>query len=58
MNILARAFDDEEFDDEYIGDFEEEEYDGYNSRYEDSDNFLYDEDDYESSDKDYEGEDD
>ena len=39
--IFAKPFDDE--DD--IQDFEEEEYDGYDSDFEDSDRFLYDEND-------------
>lgn len=45
------------FEDDAIEDFEEEEYDGYNSNYEDSDRFVYDEDDYSSSDSDYEDDD-
>lgn len=53
--ILAKPFDDEfEYD---IEEFEEEELDGYDSSYEDSDKFLYDEDDYDSGDGDYEGDD-
>ena len=51
---IANTFDIPEDD---IQDFEEEEYDGYDSDFEDSDRFLYDEDDYDSGDSDYEGED-
>ncbi|WP_169734694.1 hypothetical protein [Helicobacter rodentium] len=49
MQIFSKALESEE-------DFEDEEYDGYNSDYEDSDKFLYDEDDYDSGDSDYEDE--
>ena len=51
--IFTKPFEDE--DD--IQEFEEEEHDGYDSDYEDSDRFLYDEDDYDSGDSEYEGED-
>ncbi len=50
MQIYSKPFDSEEECEE----FEDEEYDGYSSDYEDSDKFLYDEDDYDNSDSDYE----
>ena len=54
MRIYAKPYDEDECEE-----FEEEEYDGYNSDFEDcdkNDNFLYDEDDYNSDDSDYEEE--